>query len=137
MPRKNTMSSLEKAVFVGPIVVICAILCLVIVSFFGGLMPDYSDGDRSGIVVKISKKGVIWKSWEGEMLLGGMTRDQDGTMVPTTWKFSLPASAVDLANEISAASNSGKRVTISYSEYLIGPITLSSGYVAKKITVQP
>lgn len=131
------MDFTEKGAVIGIGALIVIILSVTITSFFGGLMPNYSDGDRSGIVVKISKKGVIWKSWEGEMLLGGVTKSQDGTMVPTVWKFSLPRSSDEVANQIVEASNSGKRVTLSYNEYLIGPITLSTGYVVNKVTVQP
>ena len=114
-----------------------AIVLIPIVKLAGGCGRGYSDGDRSGVVVKISKKGLIWKSWEGEMLLGGMTKNAEGTMVPISWEFSIPKNGDDLAKQIADASNSGKRVTLSYEEYLIGPAQLSTGYVITKVTVQP
>jgi len=44
----------------------------------------YSEGERSGVIFKFSSKGLIWKSWEGEMNLGGMRG-----AVTNTWKFTL------------------------------------------------
>lgn len=34
-----------------------------------GCIQDYSDGTRVGYIRKFSEKGLIWKSWEGEMML--------------------------------------------------------------------
>src|SRR5262245_59606988 len=48
----------------------------------------YSEGERVGVIVKFSHKGVIWKSWEGEMHLGGARAGGDGA-VPNLWHFSL------------------------------------------------
>jgi hypothetical protein len=39
---------------------------------FSGCSHNYSDGYRVGYVRKFSRKGLIWKSWEGELLLGGV-----------------------------------------------------------------
>jgi hypothetical protein len=35
---------------------------------------EYSDGERVGTIQKFSRKGLIAKTWEGEMLLGGLKR---------------------------------------------------------------
>lgn len=131
---------MEKFVVICILSVALSVLALVGAMIYGnifGLMPNYSDGDRSGVVVKISKKGVLFKSWEGQVLLGGMTKGAEGTMVPTTWSFSIPAKEVGLANQLAEASNTGKRVTLSYHEFLIGPLTLSTPYVVTKVTLQP
>ena len=49
-------------------------LLLVIVAFLGYFAfiyyVTYSEGQRSGELIKISKKGVVFKTWEGEMSQG-------------------------------------------------------------------
>lgn len=40
---------------------------------------EYSDGFRDGTVQKLSRKGVIFKTFEGEMILGGLDFKDDGT----------------------------------------------------------
>jgi hypothetical protein len=43
----------------------------------------YSEGTRSGILVKISQKGYIFKTYEGELNIGGFDQG-GGTILPTT-----------------------------------------------------
>jgi len=50
----------------------------------------YSDGTRSGILTKVSRKGFIIKTYEGEMNVGGFSQG-DGTIMPASiFKFSVP-----------------------------------------------
>lgn len=86
---------------------------------------DYSDGQRTGTVIKFSRKGVFCKTWEGEMLLGGMKRktttNSDGnssvSMVANTWQFTVEDER--LIPAINAALNSGDPVTITYHQELM------------------
>lgn len=34
---------------------------------FASCTNNYSEGERTGIITKFSKKGVVWKSWEGDL----------------------------------------------------------------------
>lgn len=43
----------------------------------------YSEGTRSGILTKISHKGFIFKTYEGELNVGGFSQG-DGTILPTS-----------------------------------------------------
>lgn len=43
----------------------------------------YSEGTRSGILTKVSKKGFVFKTYEGEMNIGGLNQG-DGTIMPAT-----------------------------------------------------
>lgn len=104
----------------------------VVVGFFGGAFPNYSDGERSGTVYKISHKGMIWKSYEGEMNLGGMATDANGQATANTFKFSVRDPAV--VEKINAASVSGKRVTLHYTQYLIKPVKIDTEYVVNDVT---
>jgi hypothetical protein len=68
----------------------------------------YSEGERAGYVQKISKKGWLCKSWEGELAVANFP----GT-VPQIFTFSVTNDKV--ANDIKDAA--GKRVALSYIQH--------------------
>ncbi|MGH9802695.1 MAG: hypothetical protein ACRD82_20200 [Blastocatellia bacterium] len=75
---------------------------------WGALRVSYSSGDRSGYVQKLSKKGWVCKTWEGEMAMVSMP----GT-APEIFYFSVRDEAV--AAKINQAL--GKRVAIHYEQH--------------------
>ena len=68
----------------------------------------YSEGDRAGYVQKISKRGWLCKTWEGELAMVNLP----GAM-PQIFKFSVRSDS--LANEIQKSL--GKQVSLSYEEH--------------------
>lgn len=63
------------------------LLAAIIYYFICGM--TYSEGTRSGILTKVSKKGVIFKTYEGELIVGGIN-DGDGAILPAkTFAFSI------------------------------------------------
>ena len=63
------------------------ILAFVAYVFICGI--TYSTGTRTGVVIKLSQKGVLFKTYEGELNLGGIS-EGDGTIMPTRlWNFSV------------------------------------------------
>lgn len=68
----------------------------------------YADGERAGYVQKLSKKGWICKTWEGEMAMVTMP----GT-VAEKFYFTVPDDAV--ANQINTSV--GERVALHYEEH--------------------
>ena len=75
---------------------------------------SYSEGERAGYVQKLSKKGWICKTWEGELALVTMP----GT-VGEKFYFSVRDDAV--AQKINQSL--GKRVTLAYEEHIGVPTT--------------
>ena len=117
------------AVSLGALVAIAIQCC-------GGLNIEYSEGSRSGVIQKLSKKGVIWKTWEGELNLGynDSRSDSDGrqTIVPAVFLFS--CSDDDTAKSLREAEQAGKRITIDYKQYLLrGWDKGSTSYDATKV----
>lgn len=75
---------------------------------------SYSEGTRSGILTKVSKKGYIFKTFEGEMNIGGIDQG-DGTIMPlTVFKFSV----VDDIVYHKLDSLQGRKVVVSYKQVL-------------------
>jgi hypothetical protein len=69
---------------------------------------SYSDGERSGIMQKFSRKGWICKTYEGELAMS-----YTPGLAPTLWEFSVRDPA--LATKINEAL--GKRVVVHYTEH--------------------
>ncbi len=107
------------------------ITLVVSLSGCGGCGRGYSEGDRMGVVTKLSYKGHWWKSWEGELNIGG----NSGGSVPTTWKFTVvDAKVVPL---VQAAAASGKPVMLHYIEWTESPVEMDTNYEAITVTVMP
>jgi hypothetical protein len=68
----------------------------------------YSDGDRSGILQKFSRKGWVCKTYEGELAMS-----YTPGMAPVLWNFSVRDETV--AEKIREAQ--GKRVVLHYNEH--------------------
>ena len=78
------------------------------------LTYDYSDGERAGYVQKLSRKGWVCKTWEGELALVNLP----GAM-PEIFYFSVRDEAV--AKRIQQSV--GKRVALSYEQHIGVPTT--------------
>lgn len=74
----------------------------------------YSTGERAGYVQKISKKGWICKTWEGELAQANLP----GTM-PQIFKFSVRNDSIARIME----QEMGKQVSVSYAEHRGVPTT--------------
>ena len=71
-------------------VVIISLLVLVSIGFYY-VFGDYSEGKRSGYLLKLSKKGVVFKTYEGELVQSG-TEDNQMVLTPNMkWQFSVNA----------------------------------------------
>jgi hypothetical protein len=69
---------------------------------------SYSSGERAGFLQKVSHKGWICKTWEGELSLVAMPG-----AAPEKFLFTVRDEAV--AQKVSAAA--GKRVTLNYEQH--------------------
>jgi len=82
---------------------------LVALYLWGVLAWAYSDGERAGILQKLSRKGWFCKTYEGELAISIIPG-----VIPTIWNFSVRDERV-LA-ELNAAL--GKRVVLHYTEHV-------------------
>lgn len=74
----------------------------------------YSSGERAGYVQKLSKKGWLCKTWEGELAMVNLP----GAM-PEIFSFTVPDD--NIAQEINQSL--GRRVTLTYEQHLGIPTT--------------
>jgi hypothetical protein len=116
MARKRTF--VEWMILIISVSVIGGVLLSVVGRFLGfGPGIAYSEGTRSGVVYKFSKKGFVYHTWEGELSLGLNERDESGAIIPAIFQFS--CSNEEVAKQIIDAEKSGKRVTLHYKQYFL------------------
>jgi len=99
-------------VIIAAIVGILLLIAAPVLSKFVGISTVYSEGERTGVLVKLSKKGFVWKTWEGELNLGGMSDDGGGVAVPNIWRFSVKDDVI--AQQMLPAAQGAQRVTVTY-----------------------
>ncbi len=78
---------------------------------------DYSEGTRAGMVIKLSKRGVVFKTWEGQLNLqtfGAVTAN--GNALNEVFNFSVENGNDTLYRQLEEASLSGERVSLHYVE---------------------
>jgi hypothetical protein len=87
-----------------PLLVLAA---LVMLYFWAALKWSYSSGERAGWVQKLSNKGWVCKTWEGELALVSLPGS-----IPEKFAFTIHDDAV--AEQVTKAV--GKRVALHYEE---------------------
>ena len=91
------------------------ILLLAIVIFVFLNVANYSSGFRAGVPTKVSKRGIIIKTYEGTMNIGGLTNSAQGA-IPTTWDFTVKKSADSVIAKMDMAILNENRVKLMYEE---------------------
>ena len=91
---------------------------------------SYSRGERAGYVQKLSKKGWICKTWEGQMAMVTLP----GTVAD---KFDFTVRDDEVAKQINA--NIGKRMTVHYEQRKWIPTSCfgDTEYFVTRVTVNP
>ena len=69
----------------------------------------YSTGERAGYVQKLSKKGWLCKTWEGELAMVNLP----GSVTPQIFNFTVRSDSIASIIE----SDLGKRVSLTYEEH--------------------
>ena len=106
--KPSLKSRLKK--FILKIVLGVVVLCFLLI---WACSWTYSEGTRAGQLIKISKKGVVFKTNEGELNMGGLRvgTSNDG-LEGNLWRFSVLDE--DVLEKLQTSE--GKRVKLSYKE---------------------
>jgi hypothetical protein len=84
------------------------------------LYYPYSEGTRTGVLQKLSNKGYVIKTWEGELQMRGIMTPQDANqmnMGGNIWQFSVGRGEDAVIQSLQAAEAKGSRVTLHYTQY--------------------
>lgn len=117
------------------------LLAIILIGF--GVMAyfyfgTYSEGVRSGVVVKVSKKGFLFKTYEGQLNLLTFGASRSTNMVAETFDFSVPTHETDVIKVLEEVSLSGERVSLHYVEkFVTFPWRGDTKYLIIKVERQP
>lgn len=99
------------------------------------VFSNYSQGYRSGIIMKMSRKGFLIKTYEGQLNTGGFSGDvSGGDMTSMIWNFSVRSYDKEVIRTIEEAVDRGKRVKLYYKEkYFAVPIWGETKYFVDSV----
>jgi hypothetical protein len=101
----------KSLMWIGTILIMGAILYISFIRF-----SSYSNGYRAGDIIKFSRKGYVFKTFEGEMNLGGFTDNDQSEVTPTIWAFSVYSGKHEIKQQLITAMENGDRVRLFYKE---------------------
>ncbi len=121
----NFINFVAKMIVMGIVVIVAGLALWT----WGTMKFVYSKGERAGYVQKISKKGWVFKTWEGELVMVNMP----GT-VPEKFLFSV----IDDSVAESIQKSMGRRVIITYDEHrgVVLPIFGETSHFATQVQTQ-
>lgn len=103
------------------VVILFVIFALFALVMTTGLVEQYSSGELEGYITKISYKGILWKTNEGEMQVG----TGNIAVLQTPFEFSIVEK--EILDKVHR--NIGKKVRVKYRQWFVMPYRLgSSGY---------
>lgn len=117
--------------------VIVGILVIIISIFSYYTFTDFSDGERSGTIVKFSYKQVVplvpfCSAWEGEMVLGGLKGDSSNTGGMNLFQFTVTDK--EIVKQIQEKLRNGDRTVIFYGQpHWNFPCSTISGSFVRKV----
>jgi len=126
--KSKIKSILKKIVFT------IVVVGLSILSFF--YFGTYSRGDRVGKIVKVSEKGFIFKTVEGQLNVESFGAVRSQNMFSETFEFSIRKNDSKVIDSLKAAMTKGRRVNIHYVEkYWKVPWRGDTKYFVRNVTI--
>jgi hypothetical protein len=113
------------------VIAIIAVILLGIMAFF--YFGVYSEGTRSGVIIKVSKRGTLFKTYEGQLNMQTFGAVKGKSQLNESFEFSIPKDEV-LVAKINEAI--GKSVKLHYKEkYFLFPWLGETKYLATDVEV--
>ena len=93
---------------------VAMIVLFLIIYIYINVSFTYSEGNRAGRLIKFSHKGYLFKTYEGELNLGGINSVNGGVLVNNMWNFSV----TDKTVADSLLKLEGRDINLHYKEKL-------------------
>lgn len=101
----------RKLIIAGVMLFLAGLLAFVIM-----YSANYSKGHRAGTIAKLSRKGTIFKTYEGQLNLGGKAGTGEGDVNTGLWDFSVEKGDTSIIRQLEQAQLNGYRVRLHYVE---------------------
>lgn len=98
----------------------------------------YSEGVRAGTVIKLSRKGVVFKTWEGQLNIRSFGAVSSDNSLSEVFEFSIESDQEAIIKSLQEVSLSGERVNLHYIErYRTLPWRGSTKYFITRVERSP
>lgn len=98
----------------------------------------YSEGVRAGTVIKLSRKGVVFKTWEGQLNISSFGALNSTNSLSEVFEFSIESDQEAIIKSLQEVSLSGERVNLHYVErYRTLPWRGSTKYFITRVERRP
>jgi hypothetical protein len=104
---KSTTKKVVKIVVIGAVIIGLAVFSF----FYWGV---YDEGVRAGMVLRISKKGMLFKTYEGQLNLQTFGALKGANPVMESFDFSVESGNEKVIEDLQSAALSGERVNLHY-----------------------
>lgn len=102
------------------LIALLIVLGIVAVAGWIAFAANYSDGYRVGQVIKLSRSGYVFKTWEGTLDFGFLQQQDPSSPVATRlWDFSVHDGDESVRNDIDGAIAANAKVKLFYHEKYI------------------
>ncbi len=114
------------------VIAIVVVILLAVFTFF--YFGSYSSGTQAGVVMKISNKGMIFKTWEGRLDMGTVGKSQSSALGTKIFEFSIDGGNEELIKKLEEVQLSGQRVNLGFKQkYMIFPWQGDTKYFATSV----
>jgi hypothetical protein len=93
-------------------IIILVVACIGLFSFF--YWGTYEEGLMAGKVLRISEKGMIFKTYEGKINLETFGALRDASPIAESFDFSVERGDTELIKNLQSVALSGERVNLHY-----------------------
>lgn len=115
------------------IIILLGVLATISLLVFVTASINYSKGYRAGTIMKLSYKGVLFKTYEGQLNTGGGF-NESGDITSSIWNFSVRKKEQRVLDDIQNAVDNNYRVKLYYREkYLKLPFWGDTKYFIYKV----
>ncbi len=123
----HTTRRVIKFALVSVVVLAIAFLCL---AYWG----TYDEGVRAGTVLRISKKGMIFKTFEGQLNVQTFGAIKGANPIMEAFDFSVSATDKEVIDALQEVGLSGERVNLHYkARYVVFPWRGDTKYFITKV----
>ena len=107
----STPGKKKSHLFRNLLIILLIVVAGIFTFFYFGI---YDEGVRAGSVVRVSKKGIIFKTYEGQLNLQSFGALKGASTFAETFDFSVEKKKQDVIRELEAVALSGERVNLHY-----------------------
>lgn len=114
------------------LIIIATLVIVAIVAY--GTFGVYDEGVRAGMVLRLSKKGILFKTYEGQLNLQTFGALKGASPITESFDFSVDSDNQEIIKQLEQAALSGERINLHYiKRYWIFPWRGDTKYFVTKV----